>query len=118
MHILGAVNGIPALRRDAVPDRCPGGAVAKEILHLHLCSLDRVGILQGKEFLEITPDTPFGKIPGSAGGCALMWHSLSDCNQVLRKIVGIIRPQPRRKTIRDRLRTRSSRARATLVLYA
>src|SRR5579859_935107 len=97
-------------------DSWPGGAF-KEILYLDMRRLDWIGILQCEEFLEIITDTAFCKIPGSAGGDVMRRGYLAKHNQVLREIVGIIRPQSCREIICAAIRIGSACTGITVVVY-
>src|SRR5207248_11764170 len=82
------IDGITALRLDIMRNSRSGRAL-EEVLHLHLRSLHRVGVLQSEEFLEVATRAPFGEVPLCAGGDVGLLQGLAKQIQVLREIVGV-----------------------------
>src|SRR6266487_2953716 len=121
MHVSVDTGSIATLWWDIMYDGWPGTCF-EEVLYLDLRGLNRVGIRQREIFLEIitcaiTTDTPFSKIPGSAGGSGLMRKCLAERYQVLREIVGIVRTQASGKIIGTTIRIGSVVTHIIVVIY-
>jgi hypothetical protein len=76
MHVSVDTYSIATLWWDGMHDSWSCASL-EEVLYLDARGPYPVGILKSEEFIEITTNTPFSKIPGGAGRNSLMKKRLT-----------------------------------------